>query len=75
MANPVIELNEKQVISVLSQFSPGALKKVIDNLFKKKLYIPPYLKEITREASAVVKKEGIKAKTVEEAIKWARSQR
>mgnify|MGYP001573086876 CR=1 FL=1 len=75
MANPVIELNEKQVISVLSQFSPGALKKVIDNLFKKKLYTPPSLKEITREASAVVKKEGIKDKTVEEAIKWARSQR
>lgn len=75
MGNPTIELSEKQVISALSQYQPKALKKVIDDLFKKKLYAPPSLKEITKEASQVVKKEGVKSGTIEEAIKWARSQK
>lgn len=75
MKHPTIELTEKQVVGALSQFSPKALKKVIDNLFKKKLYTPPSLKEISKEASAVVKKEGLKIETAEEAVKWARSQK
>jgi len=75
MSNTTIELSEKQVVGALSQFSPKALKKVIDDLFKKKLYTPPSLKEIAREASAGVKKDGIKIETVEEAVKWARSQK
>ena len=75
MRSPSIELSEKQVVSALSQFSQKELKRVIDNLFKKQLYTPPTLKEITREASSIIKKEGIKSETVEEAIKWARSQK
>ena len=75
MSNPTIELTERQVITALSQFPPKALKKVIDNLFKEKLYTPPSLREIAKEASSVVKKDGVKRKTVEEAIKWARSQK
>lgn len=75
MSNPTIELTERQVITALSQFPPKALKKVIDNLLKEKLYTPPSLREIAKEASSVVKKEGVKRETVEEAIKWARSQK
>ncbi len=75
MSNPVIELSEKQVINVLSQFSPRELKKIIDKLFKKKLYSPPLLENIAGEASEIVKREGTKSKTVEEAIRWARSQK
>ncbi len=75
MSNPTIELTERQVITALSQFPPKALKKVIDTLFKEKLYTPPSLREIAKEASSVVKKDGVKRETVEEAIKWARSQK
>jgi len=75
MSNPVIELSEKQVISALSQFSPKELKKIMDNLFKKKLYSPPSLDEIAGETSGIVKKERIGSETVEEAIKWARKQK
>jgi hypothetical protein len=43
MNNPTIELNRNQLIADLSQFPPEALKKLIDELFKKKLYAPPSL--------------------------------
>jgi len=71
-------LNRPQLVSALSQFSPEALKKVIDDLFRKKLYKPHSLHsldEITREASAVVCKAKLGPETVAEAVKWARSQK
>jgi hypothetical protein len=75
MNNPTIELNRPQLISALSQYSSEALKKVIDDLFRKKLYTPHTLDEITREASAVVRKAKLGPETAEEAVKWARSQK
>jgi hypothetical protein len=75
MNNPTIELNRPQLISALSQFSPEALKKVIDDLFRKKLYTPHSLAEITREASTVVRKAKLGPETAEEAVRWARLQK
>lgn len=75
MNNPTIELNRLQLVSALSQFSPEALKKVIDDLFRKKLYKPHSLDEITREASAMVCTAKLGPETVAEAVKWARSQK
>ncbi|GBD97709.1 hypothetical protein BMS3Abin06_02610 [bacterium BMS3Abin06] len=75
MRNPIIELSKQQVISVLVQFPPEELKNVIDTLFKQKLFEPPKLEEITREASTIVKREGLNPETVEDAIKWARAKK
>jgi len=75
MNNPTIELSRLQLVSALSQFSPEALKKVIDDLFRKKLYAPRPLDEITREASAAVRKAKLGAEAAGEAVAWARSQK
>jgi hypothetical protein len=77
MKNPTIQLPLKndQLVQALSQFPPDGLKKVIDQLFKKSLFIPPPLADITRAASRTVKREKLGPETVDEAIKWARSQK
>jgi len=75
MNNPTIELNRPQLISALSQFPPEVLKKVIDDLFRKKLYKPQPLAEIAKEAAAVVRKAKLGPETAEEAVQWARSQK
>ena len=75
MNNPTIELTQRQVLNALSQFPPETLKKIIDNLFRKKLYVPPTLAEITEEAAGTVKKQKISPAVIDEAIQWARSQK
>lgn len=75
MNNPTIELSRPQLVSALSQFSPDALKKVLDDLFRKKLYTPRPLVEITREASSAVRRSKLGPETAEEAVVWARSQK
>jgi len=75
MKNPTIELNKEQIINALSQFPAGELKKVIDSLFRKKVFVPPTLREITKEAEKIVKKEKLRVDVVEEARQWARSQK
>jgi hypothetical protein len=75
MSNPTIELSRSQLISALSQFPPTVLKKLIDELFNKQLYIPRPLDEITREASSMVRKAKLGPETAEEAVRWARSQK
>ena len=75
MNNPIIELSRSQLVSALSQFPPEALKKLIDDLFRKKLYTPRSLDEITGEASAIVRKAKLGPETAEEAVQWARAQK
>ncbi|MDP2755002.1 MAG: hypothetical protein Q8P40_11525 [Nitrospirota bacterium] len=75
MANPTIEISKQQVINALLQLTPKELKNTLNALFKQKLFIPPTLREITKEASSIVKREGIGPDVVEEAIKWARVQK
>lgn len=75
MANPTIELSKKQVVNALLQFTPKELKSIMDNLFRQKLFMPPSVREITREASSQVKIGSRKSEIVEEAIRWARSKR
>ncbi len=75
MNNPTIELSRPQLVSALSQFSPDALKKVLDDLFRRKIYSPRPLAEITREASAVVRRAKLGPETAEEAVLWARAQK
>jgi hypothetical protein len=75
MNNPTIQLSRPQLISALTQFSPDALKKIIDDLFRKKIYTPHPLDEITREASTVVRKAKLGPETAEEAVQWARAQK
>ena len=75
MNNPTIELSRSQLVAALSQFPPEALKKLIDDLFRKKLYSPRPLSEITREASSIIKKAKIGPETAEEAVQWARVQK
>ena len=75
MANPTIEINKKQIIDALVQFSPGELKGIIWELFRQKSFVPPALEEITKEAEKIVKRERLKPEIVQEAIKWARSKK
>jgi hypothetical protein len=75
MNNPTLEISRPQLISALSQFPPTVLKKLIDELFKKQLYIPRPLDEITREASSVVRLAELGPETAGETVKWVRSQK
>jgi hypothetical protein len=75
MANPTIEINKKQIINALVQFSPRELKGIIGELFRQKSFVPPTLEEITKEAGKIVKRERLKPEIVQEAIKWARSKK
>jgi hypothetical protein len=75
MNNPTIQVNNSQLVETLAQFPPEGLKKLIDQLFRKKLYAPPTLAEITRESSRAVKREKLGAETAAEAVQWARSQK
>ena len=75
MANPTIEISKQQVVNALLQFRPKELKNILNTLFKQKLFIPPSLREITKEASSIVKSKNLGPEIVEEAIKWARSQK
>ena len=75
MDNPTIQINSSQLVDALSQFPPEGLKKLIDQLFRKKLYSPPPLAEITEAASRTVKREKLGPESAAEAVKWARSQK
>lgn len=75
MNNPSIQINNNQLVEALAQFPPEGLKKLIDQLFKKKLYAPLPLADITREAARTIKREKLGAETAAEAVKWARSQK
>jgi hypothetical protein len=75
MNNPSIQINNSQLLETLAQFPPEGLKKLIDQLFKKKLYTPLPLTEITREAARTVKREKLGPEIAEEAVQWARSQK
>ncbi|HXE94803.1 MAG TPA: hypothetical protein VN642_00240 [Dongiaceae bacterium] len=75
MSNPSIQVNNSQLLEALAQFPPEGLKKLIDQLFRKKLYAPPSLAGITREASRTVKREKLGPEIAAEAVKWARSQK
>ncbi len=75
MNNPSIQLNSNQLLEALTQFPPEGLKKLIDQLFKKKLYAPLPLEEISRKSSRIVKREKLGPETAAEAVLWARSQK
>lgn len=75
MNNTTIQVNNSQLVEALSQFPPEGLKKVIDQLFRKKLYAPPLLAEITYEGSRAVKRAGLGPEVASEAVRWARAQK
>ena len=75
MSNSTIQVNDSQLVEALAQFPPEGLKKLIDQLFRKKLYSPPSLALITREATRAVKRAKLEPETVAEAVAWARSQK
>lgn len=75
MNNPTIQVNNSQLMEALTQFPPDGLKKLIDQLFRKKLYSPPSLADITRDASRTVKRAKLGPETADEAVLWARSQK
>ena len=75
MRTPTLQINNRQLVDALSQFPPDRLKKVIDQLFRKNLYSPPSLTEITRAASRTVKRQKLGPEAAAEAVQWARSQK
>ena len=74
MADPTIEISKQQVVNALLQLKPKELKNILNTLVEQKLFTPPLLKEITKEASSIVKGKNLGPEVVEEAVKWARSQ-
>jgi len=75
MGNPTVELSRKQIINALVQCSPKEIKGIMGELFRQKSFVPPTLEEITWEAGKTVRQGRIKPRTVQEAIKWARSKK
>lgn len=75
MTTPSIQLTEKQLLGALAQYQPGEVKRIISRLVRMSLYTPPTLEEVTREASAAVRRNNTPESTVMEAVRWARAQR
>lgn len=75
MANPTIEISKQQVVNALLQFESKEIKNILNTLFRQKLFTPPSLREISKEASSIAKRKGLGTEVVEEAIQWARSQK
>jgi hypothetical protein len=71
----VIEIDSSQLLNALGQLSPNDVKKLINELFLKKLFAKPDFETVAAKAGRVVKKEGLSPKVVEEAIAWAREQK
>lgn len=74
MKKAVIEIDDSQLLNALEQLPPDDLKKIIDALFRKKLFKKPEFEEVSARVKRIVKKEGLKPDVVEEAIDWARKQ-
>ena len=75
MKKTVIEIDSSQLLDALGQLPPNDIKKLIDELFLKKLFRKPDFEAVAAKARRVVKKEGLSPKVVEEAVAWARKQR
>ena len=75
MNAPTIQLTEQQIISALTQYQPGDLKRIISRLVRKHLYTPPDLEKLTQTASASVQRNNTPESVVLEAVQWARDQK
>ena len=75
MKKAVIEIDSSQLLDALGQLPPNDVKKLIDELFLKKLFEKPDFETVAAKARRVVKKEGLSPKVVEEAVAWARKQK
>jgi len=71
----VIEIDSSQLLNALGQLPPNDVKKLIDELFLKKLFRKPEFEAVATKARRVVRKEGIPPQVVEEAVAWARKQK
>ena len=75
MKKAVIEIDSNQLLDALGQLPPNDVKKLIDELFLKKLFRKPDFESIAAKARRIVKKEGLPVKVAEEAVAWARKQK
>ena len=75
MSSLTIALNKEQIIDLLAQLSFGEIKGVLDSLIERKMFVPPSLREISREAEQIVRKEKLEIEVIEEAKRWARSRK
>ena len=75
MKKAVIEIDSSQLLNALGQLPPNDVKKLIDELFLKKLFRKPEFDAVSTKARRVVRKEGIPPQVVEEAVAWARKQK
>ena len=75
MKKAVIEIDSSQLLNALGQLPPNDVKKLIDELFLKKLFRKPEFEAVASKARRVVRKEGISPQVVEEAVAWARKQK
>ena len=75
MKKAVIGIDSSQLLNALGQLPPNDVKKLIDELFLKKLFRKPEFEAVATKARRVVRKEGIPPHVVEEAVAWARKQK
>lgn len=75
MKKAVIEIDSSQLLNALGQLPPNDVKKLIDELFLKKLFRKPEFEAVATKARRVVRKEGISPHVVVEAVAWARKQK
>lgn len=75
MKKAVIEIDSGQLLNAIGQLPPNDVKKLIDTLFLKKLFIKPDFDTVAAKARRITKREGLSPDVVEEAVKWARKQK
>jgi uncharacterized Fe-S cluster-containing MiaB family protein len=74
MKNMAKQMLEK-IMDNLRDLPPKEVQTLMRRLFKEGLYRPPKLGDITRKAEQITKENRLSPKVVDEAIKWARSQK
>ena len=75
MSNLTITVSKEQLVDLLVQLPFGEIKGILDSLIERKMFPPPNLEEIAKEAERIVKKEKLEVGVIEEAKRWARSRK
>ena len=75
MAEVAIKLSKDKLIEGLSTLSFKEIKDIMDSLIQKKLFRPPTVRRIYKEASEIVRRKKLPQEVAEEAVKWSRAKK
>lgn len=75
MSEVAIKFPKKRLIEGLSSLSFKEIKDIMDSLIQKKLFQPPTVNSICKEASKAIIKQKLSNEVSIEAVKWSRKQK